>query len=97
LTGIIVILERLTLASRIKSANPFHHTFGKYLMDVDVDAFGGRGRIKWTNDPACAMVFLDAPEAWELWRRQSTVAPLRDDGKPNRPLTAYTIEIEPIP
>jgi hypothetical protein len=68
-----------------------------YLVDSDVDARGGRGTESWSSDPACAMVFLDAVEAWAFWRRQSTVTPLRDDGRPNRPLTMHSIEIEPIP
>jgi len=27
------------------------------------------------------------------WRRRSTVCPTRPDGKPNRPGTAFTVEI----
>jgi hypothetical protein len=42
------------------------------------------------------MVFEDHAAAMEVWTRQSRVRPLRPDGKPNRPLTAYTISIEPL-
>jgi hypothetical protein len=31
--------------------------------------------------------------AMETWRRQSRTAPLRPDGKPNRPLAAFTVVI----
>ncbi|HEY1878485.1 MAG TPA: hypothetical protein VGG68_00985 [Caulobacteraceae bacterium] len=96
-TGVIVTLEAVTLACRIKLADPWHPGFGRFLVDFDVDARGGRGTDTWSADPALAMVFVDSVEAWQCWRRQSAVQPLRDDGKPNRPLTAYTIEIEPIP
>jgi hypothetical protein len=39
------------------------------------------------------MRFKTAGEAWMLWRRPSRVRPVRADGKPNRPLTAFTIEV----
>lgn len=34
--------------------------------------------------------------AMECWKTQSTVQPLRDDGQPNRPLTAYNVVIEKV-
>lgn len=38
---------------------------------------------------------LDLPvhEATELWKRQCVRDPVRPDGRPNRPLTAFTVEI----
>lgn len=41
-----------------------------------------------------AKVFEDMPAAWEYWRQSYGV---RDDGEPNRPLTAYTCEFVPAP
>lgn len=67
---------------------------GQYLECYDVDAHGGRGAASWTIDPAQALTFVSAQAAWDCWRQQSTVAPTRADGQPNRPLTAFTISIE---
>lgn len=66
---------------------------GQYLVECDVDARDGRGAVLATEDPAKARRFADVGEAMDYWRRVSTVLPLRPDGKPNRPLTAYTVEI----
>ena len=64
----------------------------KWVKACDVDAENGRGRIEFTPHRADAMPFADFLSAMEFWKRQSTVTPLRDDGKPNRPLTAYTVQ-----
>jgi hypothetical protein len=32
----------------------------------------------------------------DLWQRPSTEVPLRPDGRPNRPLTAFTVEFETV-
>ena len=68
---------------------------GRYLKSYDPDARGGRGTVETTEDRDQAMQFADAGAAMECWRRPSKVLPLRPDGKPNRPLTAYNVEIEP--
>lgn len=68
---------------------------GRYLRWCDVDARGGQGEVFTTSDKNEAMEFKSTWELLEYWRRQSTVTPLRPDRKPNRPLTAYTIEAEP--
>lgn len=68
-----------------------------WVRSCDVDADGGRGRLEITSDPALALRFPDFVAAWDYWRRQSTVEPLRFDGKPNRPLTALSISIEDEP
>lgn len=68
-----------------------------YLKAFDADADGGRGRIEPTTNPDEAMRFDTANEALALWRTPSRVVPTRTDGKPNRPLTAFSIEIVPAP
>ena len=65
---------------------------GCWLQACDVDARGGLGSMQFTTDIREAMVFPSFEEAMEYWRRPSTVRPLRPDGRPNRPLTAYTVE-----
>jgi hypothetical protein len=69
---------------------------GAYLEWSDPDANRGMGEERWTNDLAKAKRFADFTEAMECWRAQSTVRPLRPDGKPNRPLTAYSVTPERI-
>jgi hypothetical protein len=50
-----------------------------------------------TTDPLQAKMYADAKEATAEWRAVSHVRPVRPDGKPNRPLTAFTVEIRPLP
>ncbi len=63
-----------------------------YLEDFDVDAFGGLGQADLTKNLDDALRFESSLAVFEAWTRQSTVMPLRADGKPNKPLTAFTIE-----
>jgi hypothetical protein len=65
----------------------------QYLLSYDPEAYNGRGFAEWTNDIERAMRFRTAGEAWMLWRRPSRVRPVREDGQPNRPLTAFSIEV----
>ena len=65
---------------------------GQYLETYDPDAYDGLGYATWTDDPDKAMRFDDAMSVLMFWRQQSSARPLRDDGEPNRPLTAYTVE-----
>jgi hypothetical protein len=74
-------------------AGPPDGNEGRWLVWCDVDANRGRGAIRTTEDRADAASFPDAAEAMRYWKRTSHVRPKRPDGKPNRPLTAYTIEI----
>lgn len=54
----------------------------------------GRGYVEFTDSPSEALSFATAGEALTFWKTQSKTVPLRPDGKPNRPMTAYTIVIE---
>jgi hypothetical protein len=67
-----------------------------WLATFDHDAFEGRGFGTFTGVVERAMRFEDSIKALEFWRRQSTVNPIRQDGKPNRPMTALTVTIERI-
>lgn len=66
---------------------------GLYVVDCDVDAHGGRGEANFTADIGQAKKFEDSEHALIFYRRTSTIMPIRPDGRPNRPLTAYTIEV----
>lgn len=67
---------------------------GYWLMSYDPDADDGVGRVIGTTRREEAMRFPNMGAAMALWKKTSSVRPLRPDGKPNRPLTAFTVSIE---
>ena len=70
---------------------------GTYIRDYmpDTDPMG-RGNLTVTHEKRLAKRFSDFHEAASFWKQQSKRNPLRPDGKPNRPLTAYTVEFERV-
>lgn len=70
---------------------------GKWVQSFDADAHDGRGDAVLTGDPSRAIAFDSFADAMAFWRQTSTVRPTRPDGQPNRPLTAFTVAIEPLP
>ena len=74
-----------------------HMRFGNYLKWADVEAFEGRGDAVFTSKIANAQRFATFEAATEFWKQQSKTRPLRPDGKPNRPLTAFNVTIEKVP
>jgi hypothetical protein len=66
---------------------------GCYLRSFDHEADNGRGFGDFTRDPRKAMMFMHQAEAIRFRNRTCKCVPLREDGRPNRPLTAATIEI----
>jgi hypothetical protein len=84
----------------VKLANGMGHPHnGKYVKEYDPNYyFEGRyegGWLRLTEDPKQAKNFDSFKEAYDYWMQQAP-APhdVRPDGKPNRPLTAWTVEIE---
>lgn len=65
----------------------------QWLQSYDPDAFDGDGGFTFTRHKEHALLFPSMLEALATVKRQSTRRPLRDDGEPNRPLTAFTVEI----
>jgi hypothetical protein len=63
-----------------------------WLKKFDPNAHNGRGAIWMTKDRAEAKRFDSFAAVMECWKTQSTLVPVRPDGKPNRPLTAFTIQ-----
>lgn len=72
----------------------FGGAYDYYLKDCDFEAQGGRGKVLWTTKLTDAKRFPTTIEAFNYYRRQSATVPTRDDGKPNCPLTAYTVQIQ---
>ena len=66
-----------------------------YLASFDVDAHGGIGEFTLTENRDEALRFGGVLGLYLAWRSRSQVKPWRDDGEPNRPLTAMTITPEP--
>ncbi len=74
---------------------------GKYVREYDPH-FSTRstiydgGLLRVTNDPSKAKAFSSLTEATEYWKQQAPPPyAIRPDGKPNWPLTAFTVEILP--
>lgn len=67
-----------------------------YLKSFDIEAFDGRGEANFTNNINEAYKFASVREAMATWITQSKVRPLRDDGRPNKPLTAFHATFETI-
>lgn len=83
-----VVMQILGLADGRQT--PFD---GEFVKDYDPNGEGGTGSLVTTPEKAEALKFPDATEAMQTWKLQSDLVPLRPDGKPNRPLTAFTVEI----
>jgi hypothetical protein len=69
----------------------------RWIAEADVDAYDGRGWVVGTRDPELALSWPDKQQAIEFYMTDSKVRPLRADGLPNRPLTAFNVVIEPLP
>lgn len=70
---------------------------GTYVVSCDFEAFGGVGHVQLTRQRARAKVFDSPEEAMRYWQTRSRTRPTRPDGKPNRPLTAYSVELVRLP
>lgn len=64
---------------------------GKYLKSFDFEYCNGLGRGVFTDNPEEAMTFPSQGAAIFYYRTQPKCRPYRDDGMPNRPLTATNV------
>jgi hypothetical protein len=69
---------------------------GQYVDSYTPDGHEGRGDLVLTPHRQAAKRYPDAAAAWAEWKRVSATHPTRPDGKPNRPMTAFTIKIEDV-
>jgi hypothetical protein len=94
------VIRYMGLAGEITTDEP-QPPLGAFLASYDPD--GGppgapsTGIATWTVDPDQAMKFPTPAAAMLCYQQVSVRQPLRADGKPNRPLTACTVSIEPEP
>ncbi len=70
---------------------------GQYIKFFDVARHNGKDPFPMTDDVTQAAQWDDASTALAFWKTQSIVRPFRPDGKPNRPLTALSVELHKIP
>jgi hypothetical protein len=66
---------------------------GSYVRKYDPAAHDGMGDVDLTLHMSEAKRFDSMQDALDYWRQQHG---LRLDGKPNRPLTAFTVNVVPI-
>lgn len=70
---------------------------GEYLEAFDPEAGDGWGFATFTADVGKALRFPDFPTAYRFLGTRPKSRPTRPDGKPNRPLTAFTMEFQTVP
>lgn len=72
---------------------------GQFLVEYDPDKRGvdPRGYVMLAHilvgDLRTAKRFPDPGQAMDEWKRVSKRWPVRPDGRPNRPLTAFTVSV----
>jgi len=64
----------------------------QYLKSFDHEACNGQGWGEFTFKLDDAMRFYAMQDAVKFWQKIPACRPLRDDGKPNRPMTSTTME-----
>jgi hypothetical protein len=91
-----VVIRCLGLAGRVEAVHHDGKTpVGEYVAAFDPEAFDGRGEATFTGDITRALVFPDLKAAYEFIGQRPTRRPTRPDGKPNRPLMAFTLQLMP--
>jgi len=64
-----------------------------WLRGFNIEAHKGRGSVQLTSRRECAMLFGDAEAVFRAYHSIPKSCPVRPDGKPNKPLTAFHFEI----
>lgn len=66
---------------------------GQYVKSYTADGNEGRGDLVLTRHRGQAKRYPSKLAAMSEWKRVSSTHPTRDDGRPNRPLTAFTVTV----
>lgn len=70
----------------------------QYLMAYDLEANNGHGSIAFTPNLSEALVWTDPCEVLKALSQSPKNHPVRaDDGMPNRPLRAFTVQLVELP
>lgn len=91
--SVVIVCQGLVGPLSVDAQDP---DTGKYLESYDPDYLDGLGAWSWTSDRAKAVRFKGIADAFDTWKRRSSIRPTRSDGRPNRPLTAYSVTFEDI-
>jgi hypothetical protein len=70
---------------------------GQYIVRCEPVGEPGSAVLDTTTDIQKARRFNGIVEATEYWQQADPRMPVRPDGKPNRPLTAFSVEIARVP
>lgn len=84
------------MAFKIQVVDPrpeVENIYGQYLKDFDFEANNGEGFGTFTSNIAEAKSFATMYDAITFIKTQPECRPLRDDGLPNRPMTAVSISV----
>lgn len=68
---------------------------GEFLVSYDPEAHDGQGYAEWSHDKTRALRFDSTLEAMALYMSVPSNRPVRLDGKPNRPLVVFSVEVAP--
>jgi len=68
---------------------------GGFLKSFDPEAHNGRGVVSWTRNLDEARLFETQTQVWSLWHTVPRNLAIRPDGRPNKPLTAWHIMVQP--
>jgi hypothetical protein len=91
------VIRIVALAGGIINKRLQNQYVGGYVKRYDPEAFDGRGDVEATMHAHEALKFKSTADAMAFWHQHSKTRPLREDGQPNRPLTAFTIEVVAAP
>ena len=69
---------------------------GLYVASYDPDGNGGLGDVALAGDIINAKIYANPTQASRDYLKVSAIRPTRADGQPNRPLTAYAVEVFPV-
>ena len=67
---------------------------GMYVYDVQVQLIPNESWLRVTRYPDKAYVWEDAIAALAAWKEVLQSQPIRQDGRPNRPMTALSVILE---
>ena len=88
------IIRILSRAEEKKGMLSLKESFGDHIFFKSVDYNSARGEVDLTPLIEQAAEFDSPASAFKQIKEVNTTFPIRGDGKPNRPLTAFNLIVE---